>query len=233
VLQDLYTAVAQGHDGLLTRTGGAFDEPPSGRWPDGADGLTLVEQEGRISGALLFERGRGYGVEGRLTVHELLATTPDAARALAAVLGGWMSVVHTVRLPILEGGAPAAALPVERARPVRTDTWMHRPVDVVRAVAARGWPAHTRGSVTFRLRDDVAPWNAGDWRLTVEDGEGRLEPATAAPDLDLDVRGFAVLYCGAAGGRACAQAGLAGGSADPAALDLLAAGPRAALLDYF
>jgi len=233
VLQDLYTAVASAHDGLLTRTGGAFDEPPTGPWPDGADGLTLVEQEGRVTGALLFERGRGYGVEGRLTVHELLATTPDAARALAGVLGGWMSVVHTVRLPILDGSAPVAVLPVERARPARTDTWMHRPVDVARAVAARGWPPHVRGSVSFRLRDDVAPWNGGDWRLTVEDGEGRLEPAAAVPDLYLDVRGFAVLYCGAAGGRACAQAGLAGGSGDPAPLDLLAAGPRAALLDYF
>jgi predicted acetyltransferase len=173
--------VARAHDGLLTRTGGAFDEPPTGSWPGGADGLTLVEQEGRVTGALLFDRGRGYGVEGRLTVQEVLGTTPAAARALAAVLGGWMSVVHTVRLPILDGSAPAAVLPVERARPVRTDTWMHRPVDVVRAVAARGWPAHVRGSVGFRLRDDVAPWNAGNWRLTVEDGEGRLERAAGAP----------------------------------------------------
>ena len=40
-------------------------------------------------------------------------------------------------------------------------------------------------------------------------------------------------HWGAGTGRACAQAGLAGGTADPAALDLLAAGPRAALLDYF
>jgi predicted acetyltransferase len=233
VLRDLYTAVAQAHDGLLTRTGGAYDQHPTGPWPDGADGLTLVEQEGRVTGALLYERGRGYGPDGRLTVQELLATTAEAARALAAVLGGWMSVVQTVRLPLLDAGAAGAVLPVERARPARTDAWMHRPVDVLRAVASRGWPAHASGTVVFRLRDDAAPWNAGDWRLTVEAGSARLDRAAAEPDLWLDVRGFAVLYCGAAGGRACALAGLAGGSGDPAALDLLAAGPRAALLDYF
>jgi predicted acetyltransferase len=230
VLDELYATVARGADGLLTRTGGVYDQPRSG-W-DGADGLTLVEQDGRTTGALLYERGRGYGPEGRLTVHDLLATTRDAARALAAVLGGWASVVSTARVALLEGSAPAAVLPVERARPARTDAWMHRPVDVARAVAARGWPAHVRGSVAFALRDDAAPWNAGDWRLTVEDGEGRLERA-ATSDLWLDVRGFAVLYCAAATGRATALAGLAGGPSDPAALDLLASGSRAALLDYF
>jgi predicted acetyltransferase len=232
-LRELYTELARAHDGLLTRTGGSFDLPPTGPWPDGADGLSLVLQEGRTTGALLYERGRGYGPDGRLTAHDLMATTPEAARALVAVLRGWMPVVSTARVTLLDGSAPAAVLPVERARPARTDAWMHRPVDVVRAVTSRGWPAHVRGTVGFRLRDDAAPWNAGDWTLTVEDGEGRLERAAAAPDLELDVRGFALLYCAAATGRAVAHAGLAGGSGDPAALDLLAAGPRAALLDYF
>jgi predicted acetyltransferase len=232
-LQDLYSRVAQAHDGLLTRTGGSFGLPPSGAWPDGTDGLTLVEQEGGITGALSYERGRGYGAEGRLTASDLLATTGEAARALVAVLGGWMPVVHTVRVPLVAGSALAAALPVERARPARTDAWMHRPVDVVRAVESRGWPAHVRGSVAFRLRDDAAPWNAGDWRLTVEDGTAQLARAGTPPDLWLDVRGFAVLYCAATTGRAAAHAGLAGGAADPAALDLLAGGSRALLLDYF
>src|SRR3712207_7523035 len=45
--------------------------------------------------------------------------------------------------------------------------------------------------------------------------EARLGPAAVAPDLWLDVRGFAVLYCGAATGRSAAHAGLAGGSGDP------------------
>ena len=232
-VQALYEQVARAQQGLLTRTGGVHDLPPSGTWPDGADGVTLAEQDGRPTGALVWERGRGYGPEGRLAVHDLWAVTPEAGRALAAVLGGWGTVTSTARVPLLEGSAADLALPLERARPVRTDVWMHRPVDVVRAVGTRGWPAHARGAVTFRLVDDVAPWNAGAWRLTVEDGEGLLEPAAADPDLWLDVRGFAVLFCGVTAGRAAALAGLAGGAGDLAALDVLASGPRAALADYF
>jgi predicted acetyltransferase len=139
--------------------------------------------------------------------------------AVLAYLGPEGTFTHQAALDL--------ARPEDELRPEPTA------VDVVRAVAARGWPEHVRGSVPFALRDDVAPWNAGEWRLTVEDGEGRLERATASPDLHLDVRGFAVLYCAASTGRAAALAGLAAGTADPAALDLLASGPRAALLDYF
>ena len=233
VVRALHEQVARSAQGLLTRTGGVHELPPEpGPWPDGADGATLVEQDGEPTGAMVWARGRGYGVEGRLAVHDLLATTPAAAAALAAVLGGWASVAHTVRVPLLDGSAAEAVLPLERARPARTDTWMHRPVDVVRAIAGRGWPPHVRGRVAFRLADALAPWNAGDWQLTVEDGAGELRRATAEPDLWLDVRGFAVLYCSAATGRAAEQAGLAGGG-DPAALDVLASGPRAAQLDYF
>jgi hypothetical protein len=100
-------------------------------------------------------------------------------------------------------------------------------------VETRGWPAHVRGRVAFRLDDALAPWNAGAWELTVADGAGTLTRAAREPDLALDVRGFGVLYGGAGTGRSVAQAGLVGGTGDPAALDLLASGPQAQLLDYF
>jgi predicted acetyltransferase len=233
VVHDVYERVARERAGLLTRTGGMFDVDPEAPWPSGVDGVTLVEQDGEVTGALVYGRGTGYGPEARLTAHDLLATTPEAGRALAGVLGGWSTVAHTLRVPLLDGDAFASVLPLERGRPTRLDTWMHRAVDVRRAVADRGWPAHVRGRVAFRLRDDAAPWNAGDWELAVADGAGELRRTTTEPDLWLDVRGFAVLFCAASTGRAAAQAGLAGGTADPAALDVLASGPRAALLDYF
>lgn len=90
-----------------------------------------------------------------------------------------------------------------------------------------------RGRVAFRLTDVLAPWNAGRWEPAVDDGAGTLTRPAGEPDLTLDVRGSAVLYCGTATGRAVAQAGLAGGAGDPAALDLLAGGAAAQLLDCF
>jgi predicted acetyltransferase len=230
---DLYEQVARVRDGLLTRRGGFFDEPAEEPLGRGVDAVTLAEVDGELTGALLFGRGRGYGPDARLDVSTLLARDPRTARALVGVLAGWRTVTRTVRVPLLAGDALSAVLPLERAQDRSGSVWMHRPVDVVRAVEARGWPAHVRGRVAFRLTDALAPWNAGAWELTIADGAGTLVPAAGEPDLELDVRGFAVLYCGVSTGRAAAQAGLAGGAGDPATLDLLAAGPAAQLLDYF
>ena len=232
-LTDLYEQVARGRNGLLTRRGGYFDERPQEGLPDGVDAISLAFEDGALTGALVLGRGRGYGPDARLQVHQLLAVTPGAARAVVGVLSGWTTVARAVRVPLLAGDAVAAVLPLERALDVAGTVWMHRPVDVVRAVADRGWPAHVRGSVAFRLRDDAAPWNSGDWQLTVEDGAAELTRARREPDRWLDVRGFGILYCGASTGQAAVQAGLAGGAGDPAGLDLLAAGPAAQLLDYF
>jgi predicted acetyltransferase len=230
---DLYEQVARVHDGLLTRRGGFFDEPAETPLPPGVDAVTLAEVDGELTGALLLGRGRGYGPDARLDVTTLLATTAATARALVGVLAGWRTVTRTVRVPLLAGDAVSTVLPLERALERGGQVWMHRPVDVVRAVTARGWPAAVRGRVAFRLADVLAPWNDGSWELVVEDGAGSLTPASDEPDLVLDVRGFGLLYCGATTGRALSQAGLAGGNGDPAALDLLAGGSRAQLLDYF
>jgi predicted acetyltransferase len=233
LVTDLYQQVARSHDGLLTRRGGFFDlEPSDTPLPRGVDALTLAEVDGELTGALLFGRGRGYGPDARLDVSTLLARDAPTARALAGVLAGWRTVTRTVRVPLLAGDPFSVVLPLERAEH-SGQVWMHRPVDVVRAVETRGWPAHVRGRVAFRLGDGLAPWNAGDWELTVADGAGTLTPAAREPDLALDVRGFGVLYCGVGTGRSAAQAGLVGGTGDPAALDLLASGPAAQLLDYF
>jgi predicted acetyltransferase len=197
------------------------------------DAISLAEVDGELAGALLFGRGRGYGPDARLDVTTLLAGTPAAARALVGVLAGWRTVTRTVRVPLLTGDAVSAVLPLERATERSGQVWMHRPVDVVRAVETRGWPAHVRGRVSFRLTDELAPWNAGAWVLEIADGAGTLTRAAQEPDLELHVRGFGVLYCGGTTGRAVVQAGLAGGNGDPSALDLLASGAPAQLLDYF
>lgn len=233
----LYEEVARDRQGLLTRRGGFFDAPTDTPLPEGVDGLSLVHEGDRLVGALVFGRGKGYGTDARLTVHDLLATTPAAARALVGVLAGWTTVTRSVRVPLLAGDVFSTVLPLERSSWPGGEgsavPWMHRPVDVVRAVADRGWPTHVTGRVAFRLRDDVAPWNAGDWQLEVEGGSATLRRTGTEPERWLDVRGFAVLYCSATSGRALAQTGLTGGAGDPAALDLLASGPRAELRDYF
>ncbi|WP_446214868.1 GNAT family N-acetyltransferase [Micromonospora sp. IBHARD004] len=228
----LYERVARHRRGLLTRHGELFT-PPAGNLP--FDGLTLVEHDGDLVGYAGWNRGRGYGHDAVLTIEDIAASTGDAARALIGTLASWQSVTPTLRICPLPGDAVGAHLPLEAAREHERDLWMHRPVDVARAVADRGWPAHLRGSVEFTLDDDLADWNTGTWRLEVADGDARLTRVATDADLRLTVRGFALLYCGATDAPAVAEAGLLhlAVGADPRPLNLLAAGGAAHLHDYF
>ncbi|GIG89908.1 GNAT family N-acetyltransferase [Plantactinospora endophytica] len=233
---ELYERIARHRCGLLDHRGGGFApaEPPSAL-PDGVDGLTLVERDGRLIGYASWQRGHGYDEHAVLTVQKVLADSAEAARELVGVLASWQSVTPTLRLWPLASDAVAAHLPLEQACQHEERIWMHRPVDVVRAVADRGWPAHVRGRVDFALADEIAPWNSGTWRLEVDGGAAELRRIPDEPAIQLSVRGFALLYTGVADGYAVAEAGLlrCPAGTDPAALDLLGAGPRAELLDYF
>ncbi|MGC4877807.1 GNAT family N-acetyltransferase [Micromonospora sp. DT43] len=230
---DLYERVTRHRNGMLTRRGELFDHFAADRGLPG-DGLTLVEADGDLVGYATWQRGRGYGADSVLTVDEALATTAEAARELVGVLASWASVAPTLRLCPLDGDAVSTVLPLEAARDHERSLWMHRPVDVVAAVAARGWPDHARGVVDFTLTDALAEWNTGTWRLTVADGAAELTRIDSAAGLRLDVRGFAMLYAGAARARSVAQAGLLHTTGvEPDALDLLGCGGPAQLLDYF
>ncbi|MFI6237566.1 enhanced intracellular survival protein Eis [Micromonospora sp. NPDC050784] len=229
---DVYERVTRHRNGMLTRRGELFDTADRGL---PGDGVTLVEADGELVGYATWQRGRGYGADSVLTVDEALAVTAEAARELVGVLGSWASVAPTLRVCPLDGDAVSTVLPLESARDHERDLWMHRPVDVARAVSTRGWPAHARGAVDFHLTDSLADWNSGTWRLAVADGAAELTRVDGEADLRLDVRGFALLYAGAARARSVAQTGLlhCAGDADPAALDLLGVGGPAQLLDYF
>ncbi|MFG1953490.1 enhanced intracellular survival protein Eis [Micromonospora sp. NPDC048830] len=231
----LYDRVARHRRGLLTRRGELFDHlGATTALP--TDGVTLVEDAGELVGYASWDRGRGgYGPDSVLTVEDVLATTADAARELVSVLARWRSVAPTLRLRLLDGDAVTAQLPLDTVREHRQQPWMHRPVDLTRAVRERGWPPHARGVVDFTLDDDLADWNTGAWRLEVADGAAELRPATGEPALHLSVRGFAQLYAGATTAESLVHAGQLrhGPGVDPRALDLLAAGGPAHLLDYF
>lgn len=156
-VRDVYDAVAGSGNGLLTRD----------RHPAGLDGVTLaVDSTGTTLGYASWRRGRGYDDASVLTVVDLLAVSPDAAQALVTTLASWQTVVSTVRFrPLPWVDAVAAQLPGERLREHHPMPWMHRPLDVAGAVAARGWSTAVRGEVALRLVDPLIAANDGCWRL--------------------------------------------------------------------
>src|SRR5262245_34075564 len=165
-----------------------------------------------------------------VTVDDFITTSPEATQALLSMLGGWAAVAPTIRLkispdPVILATAAGKA-PVEDRRP-----WMLRVVDAVAAIAARGWSRYLAGVVDLELVDEACPWNAGTYRLVLEDGEGRLEHGGAGGPR-FTPRGLALWYAGATSIDVLRRAGLVGGPADAdALLQVATAGPAPQLHD--
>jgi predicted acetyltransferase len=177
----------------------------------------------------------GNGPEGfRLLVLDLVTTTPNALRALWAMLGATASVVPAVvfrsgvhePLSMLLGGNDVS---VGHERP-----WMLRLVDAPAAIAARGYAADVRAVVPLELADGTCPWNAGRWRLVIEHGVGRLERGGDGT-VRLGVGALASLYTGRTTTDVLARTGLldGGSETDRLALDRVFAGPAPWMLDEF
>ncbi|MCW2549410.1 MAG: GCN5-related N-acetyltransferase, partial [Mycobacterium sp.] len=236
LVYELYNQLASTREGLLARSDPAslakqHESPPS--WPAGLDGMSLVFDGQQLVGYASWSRGPGYRSEAVLDVPDLLALTDDAARELIAVLGGWRSVTPTVRLRPLAFDAASRLIPWETSAKFDARPWMHRPVDVARAVSGRGAPPHRSGIVDFHLHDPIASWNDGPWRLEVADGQASLTRIDDDPHLRLDVAGFGLLYCGAATPPELVEAGLLHGAEGLGGLNLLMPQTPAELLDYF
>lgn len=100
--------------------------------------------------------------------------------------------------------------------------WMIRIVDVERAFTQRAYPAHVDVSVSFDLRDELLPDNAGTWTLTIRDGEAQVARGGDGA-LSLDVRALAALYTGHLRPDALVALGIADDHADlPRLADALA-----------
>jgi predicted acetyltransferase len=229
-------AAAVGRDGALTRD----DRWWSQRMPrDLAKTFLYVVDDLARPGEVLGYAVCGHG-PGRppydYSVHvgEVLAEDPDVVRALWAVVassGSQAPDVHVIGpaeddLFLL---APHAAPDVVEAE-IR---WMVRLVDVVGAVAGRGWPSAARGRVHLEVSDDDAPWNAGRWILEVSDGRATMSRGGSG-EVQATIGGLSSWWSGYGAPRRLARTGHLAGP--PEALDamgqLLPATPPV-LVDFY
>jgi predicted acetyltransferase len=233
-VHELYRSVAAAGNGMLSRDEVRLRKV--GDRPHGIDdGLTVALADGEVVGYYTWKRGQNYGRESSaLEVDDLLAATPEAARALITVLSSWHTVVPSVRLRLLGDDAVADCLPVELGKVHKVTRWMHRPVDIAVAVSGRGWPTGAHGRAVFSIEDTLAPWNTGTWSLVIDGGVGELRRTTHDTSVHLTVGGFSSLYCGVTTVDTLRQVGhVSGPREDAAALDVLATSAPPRLLDSF
>jgi predicted acetyltransferase len=169
-----------------------------------------------------------------LTVEELVGETPEASAALWAVVGSGSSAAPKVASYLDPRDASLLRAEAFFEEEVRDLPWMFRVVDLVPAVAARGFSPHVSATAELVVTDPDAPANDGTWRITVGQGRGEAGPAAYAEDLvQVGPRGLAALWCGWTMSR-LRQAGLATGGTDEAdaALDAIFSG-QPFMTEYF
>lgn len=218
-LQALYDDLGRATNGLLTRTGPAFRRGPEGLLEH--DVVSVVEEDGEVTGYVAYDRGRGYRGGAQLRVWECVASAPSARRALLGSLASWTAVADT----LLWRGATtdlALELPGRTPAPQTAQPWMLRVLDAEGAVAARGFAVD--------VVSEPFTWEGKGYRLETSAGRGRLVPAAGEGHPVLQPRGLALAFAGVGQGRLVA-AGLldrpVGGLAEAFA------GPPPQVLDYF
>ncbi|WP_345264996.1 GNAT family N-acetyltransferase [Nocardioides nanhaiensis] len=238
-LRELYTGWAREQHGPLTRTGPLYEEAAEEAIADHTGTTLAVDAGGRVLGCVRWDRGEGYDpATARLTARDLLATTPEAYRALWAVLGSFATVAGTVRLWTSGADEARLVLPGVTWQPVDRRPYMLRVLDLVGAVEARQLtlPLGGAGGVTLRVAGDRLGVLDGGYRLAVESGAPatceRVSPPEDAPTLT--PQGVALWWAGAQSCATLRRLGhLTGPTDGDELLDALTAGAQLHVRDYF
>lgn len=210
-IADFDTMVAVHHrwaatqNGPVSRAEKPFWTPPEKFFAD-YTGVTLAIDTtqgaaGEVIGFASWIRGEGYTpATALMEVDDLIALTPDAARALWRTLGSFSTVVGTARVST-SGLDPAwLVLPDLTSTVHSAHPYMLRVLDVAGALGGVRSPLEG-ARVPFAVRG--AHDLDGAWTLTVSDGVTHLErDALAVEDAHherpvLSPNGLALLYAGA------------------------------------
>jgi predicted acetyltransferase len=222
-LAALYREAAEQSAGLLDRSG------PARPLADYHGVSVAVDPHGTVVGYAAWFRGSGYVASGTVTVDDLVGADAAAVSGLLWTVGGWASVAPTAILRLPPDHPAPLLFPSTGGTVHERHPWMLRIVDAAAAFAARGYPRYLDGAVDLSLVDAECPWNAGNHRLVVAGGAGRLEPGGTGR-VRMTARGLAAWYAGIAPAT-LRRAGLIDG--DDPLLAAVTAGPPPALLDYF
>jgi predicted acetyltransferase len=234
----VHRAWAAAQNGPVSRAEKPFWTPPEKFFAD-YTGVTLaVDGAGEVVGFASWIRGEGYTpATAVMEVDDLIALTPDAARALWRTIGSFSTVVGTARVST-SGLDPAwLVLPDLTSTVHSAHPYMLRILDVPGALGGMESPLEgVRVPFAVRGARDLA----GAWTLTVSDGVSQLErDAVAAEDAHherpvLSPNGLALLYAGAESAANLRMAGHLTGARDhDAVLTALFAGRRLHVRDYF
>ena len=170
----------------------------------------------------------------RIDVAELMAEEPEVTHALWRLVGSSSSIAPECSIVGPSEHPLLLSLPEQDLVSSTAWRWMARIIDAPGAIAARGYAPGSKIAVALRIDDAQCEWNAGRWRLVVEDGEGYLERGGDA-GVHVGIGALSALYTGYASPWQLASAGLLRADAPDAfaALGAAFAGPSPWMPDFY
>ncbi|MDA0635722.1 GNAT family N-acetyltransferase [Nonomuraea sp. MCN248] len=165
-------------------------------WGEGIWRLWLAEEDD-----FLYLADDGFAVyrwDGQdIEVDNVVAGSVETAGALWSLVGTSSSVAKRVKA-VVAPDDPVLWLLRERSKETAEQVrWMFRVIDLVEAVARRGWPAALNAAAVVRVEDPLRAGNAGLWRLEFAGGSGAATRETGEAGAPvLSANGFSALYAG-------------------------------------
>jgi len=218
--EPVFLSVAAGRPGMYQRSPAWWDrrlrDRPSDR--NGATALRFAVGHGEngVDGYVIYRLRAGkwdqnHG-DGKVEVHELIASTPTASASLWSFVLSH-DLVATITARNLPEDDPIFSLldGWRRAAPEMGDNVWARIVDVPTALVARAYSVD--GQVVIRVSDPFYD-SVQTYRLTVDHGRGQVGQLTAEPDIELDIEDLSAAYLGRPRFRALARAGRLTGTAE-------------------
>jgi predicted acetyltransferase len=181
-IREIYDRWAAAQNGPLSRRGVSFPADDE-KLIKHFTGLSVAERDGVIIGYVSWDRGSGFGAEGCLKVHDLIAVDLDGYRALLSALSTYASVVDQAEVASSGIDLFKAALPTSDWRVQSVEHYMLKIIDVAGALSARGYPTGIAIDLEFGVRGDPITGGDGSYRLQIADGAAHCE---RTGDLDRD-----------------------------------------------
>lgn len=156
-----------------------------------------LERDGSVRGYVAYTADSDDGTS-RLDVLYSGFTDYDAYRGLLGFLSNHDSQTDEIRL--YRGTETPLFELVDEPKAVDCEIhpgMMVRVVDVVDALETVPYPDERAGTVTIAVSDGTAPWNDGQFELTVSDGTGECRPVEdGEPDAHIDIGTLSQLFVG-------------------------------------
>jgi predicted acetyltransferase len=191
-LEELERRRSRSHDGNIDRTPFMWrrtrDTNPLSRE------TFVVEEADGITGYVRVRQTRPQG-NVQLSLKDVVATTPGAARRILAFLADHASQIEDASW-FGHPSDPLQSVADTLCFDVRVcDVWMLRITHVESALTARGYPSAVSAIVHLDLEDDLCPANAGPWTLHIDEGVPTVERGGEGR-VRLHVRDLAPIYSG-------------------------------------